>query len=668
MTHPSYVSQHLREIPADGHLGRLTLAPGGRVSGHVFLSPENAPFPQAEVWASKAGDKGQGGYIRGNARTGADGIYLIDGLEPGEYAITLGAHWHRPRGRAAVAIEHIIVRAGETTADTDLRAVEGRTINVEVVDAITGQARIGAQVVCFGPSEPHTGLNSRVGVQGDGRAKFVVAPGTYECRVVSLTGNEPNGRTVDVSADPAVPVPTVRLSAGTDTRVHGVVRTKDGSPVPEGTEIDLVWLPGERTRDSHSIRTSDRSGNGLRYVYDGLADGSHVTVVVDAPGCKTWRSEVLTVGANLPELLATLEPAAVAPLRGSVIDPAGNPAVGAVVRATWNWKKASNIPCRSAPTGADMRTDAQGRFETRRLRVGDTFSLWAHDEHDAQGNLLRTYTETPDSRRQVTGPPLTIRDADGLDAPTLRLEPLAPIIHSKHSGSLDDPYNAEDRQQQLKTLTALDRVDDPRAAPMLHIVFMSLNEHAPGQPPDAAEQAVLARFWMPTTGCARAGDESVPNGERPGDLGKAEGRFTTARHAAGRRALVGGASASLGRRRTPRLDRRPPARSGHARNPTPGLVLPAAAVRAAPIRAAVRGPVDGRRRGGARQRARAIDGVDGRRRFRLRPGAWDERAGGGACPLARLAGKIRRHTARAIPAAPRTADPLHGVARLDPRR
>lgn len=494
VTHPSYVSQHLREIPADGHLGRLTLAPGGRVSGHVFLSPENAPFPQAEVWASKAGDKGQSGYIRGNARTGADGSYLIDGLEPGEYAITLGAHWHRPRGRAAVAIEHIIVRAGETTADTDLRAVEGRTINVEVVDAITGQARIGAQVVCFGPSEPHTGLNSRVGVQGDGRAKFVVAPGTYECRVVSLTGNEPNGRTVDVSADPAVPVPTVRLSAGTDTRVHGVVRMKDGSPVPEGTEIDLVWLPGERTRDSHSIRTSDRSGNGLRYVYDSLADGSHVTVVVDAPGCKTWRSEVLTVGANLPELTAVLEPSAVAPLRGSVIDPAGNPAVGAVVRATLELEEGEQHSLSLGSDGADLRTDAQGRFETRRLRVGDTFSLWAHDEHDAQGNLLRTYTETPDSRRQVTGPALTIRDADGLDAPTLRLEPLAPIIHSKHSGSLDDPYNAEDRQQQLKNLAALDRVDDPRAAPMLHIVFMSLNEHAPGQPPDTAEQAVLARF------------------------------------------------------------------------------------------------------------------------------------------------------------------------------
>ena len=126
---------------ADDHVGASLLRPAapwaaesGSVSGVVSVDGE--PVPYAHVWAFPSGSAPLRDRV--GTFTDADGIFVLEGLEPGEYALwaqPIGDHNANPdlmrEGTIWELTDTVVgrltrVRAGETTANVDISLRRGR--------------------------------------------------------------------------------------------------------------------------------------------------------------------------------------------------------------------------------------------------------------------------------------------------------------------------------------------------------------------------------------------------------------------------------------------------------------------------------------------------------------------------------------------------------------
>jgi beta-lactamase regulating signal transducer with metallopeptidase domain/protocatechuate 3,4-dioxygenase beta subunit len=232
---------------------------------------------------------------------------------------------------------------------------------------------------------------------------------------------EPPANKNSSPAQARLPVLPIQLRVSVDSQIRGVVRLKSGQPVPGGTEVELARPPGSSAVPGYTFRKEYR-GNDLAYTFDGVSPSTHVSVTVDAPGCRIWQSAEIAVGAGQPEVTAVLEPATTGPVRGQVIDASGQPVAGAIVRALISTPPGRHGSLPLGEDGAQLRTDARGHFQTNRLRVGDTFILWAHDARD--GSNSPPDLTRDEVKRQASSGALTLASAGGLDVPALTLQPV----------------------------------------------------------------------------------------------------------------------------------------------------------------------------------------------------------------------------------------------------
>ncbi len=358
VTAPDFGVQQL-PLPRPGADGVnvLTLVATGRVEGRVTAGDVRAVRGLTLYLATRgdpSDDAGAGG--RAEVTTDNGGRFAVPALAEGTLALTFRPHPELPfRGRFE---GHPEVEAGRVTA---------------VKVALKPAVRVTGEVREQGTEKPMAGVEveiewnaeaPRVRTDAQGRYAGYVLPGTVTAWV------------------PAPPVPYFSPGRFLDTEpipegvheftlkkqllvrgaaVRGRVVDESGRPLP-GAEVTAKWsLPAGGTWVVSA--RADRDGN---FALDGIDPKTEVRLTAAFRGTHTPRAEPATTGGKAVVLKLTAGGSVA--LAGRVVDPAGRPVAGAVVRLRSRGRDAegfqSDLKVVSVEGRDDQRAGAEGRFRT----------------------------------------------------------------------------------------------------------------------------------------------------------------------------------------------------------------------------------------------------------------------------------------------------------------
>jgi protocatechuate 3,4-dioxygenase beta subunit len=279
-------------------LGAIELVEAGGIEGRVLDGRTGQPLANMSVGCQAlATDYSTGS---GQATSGADGRYQIEGLSPGVYNVFFQA----PANFAgtAAANDGVIAEPGKVTT-ADLVVVDGRRLWGRVVDATSGKPMPGVQIGYYGPAAPRSGARC-LGRTTDAKGEFSfrVPPGrSYVYIMDGIHSGPGTDANVVVPENQDVGPAVLRVSAkdriATDftlverpvTRVVGLVMDSSGSV--SGVVVDPAGKPIAGARIFH---TGDPPGkfvtskeNGA-FVFSGMASGSSFTLVACKQGYHAW--------------------------------------------------------------------------------------------------------------------------------------------------------------------------------------------------------------------------------------------------------------------------------------------------------------------------------------------------------------------------------------------
>lgn len=282
-------TEHTVKLTKAGSLaGRVMLPDGTPASGVVIRLLEHTPYTTAY------GDE---------ARTQADGRFLLEQIPPSSYHITLevvpplNAEWIGSKQ------EHISIREGENTAMDDLKLTPAATVTAEVLNADTG-AEVEEPIIFRLAAGTH---ELRYRMQRYPPKGFHVEE--YNATVTVQTGEK---KTVQFKLRPVKP----------EDMVTGIVRGPDGKPAGKvsvmlTTENSWVWPEPTMTAADGSFQL--------------LYPSEAKSVAVIAWDGAASMSEITPAQAGKP-VSVSLKRDGFARVEGSVIDAEGKPIKGAKVR------------------------------------------------------------------------------------------------------------------------------------------------------------------------------------------------------------------------------------------------------------------------------------------------------------------------------------------------
>lgn len=177
-------------VKAAGISGRVTNAEGRPVSGAIV---------SAKTAGTQAGGDGHG---RGGMQdqTEADGTFLIEGLDPGTYGLTVAAPGYRN-----AEVPTVTVANESDVATADVRLEPGRTVRGRVLDA-NGNGIAGAMVMTAASGSVPAGRDS-LPATSDVNGTFVVtAPADGPIDITAVASGFPPARAVSVQPQDGVDV------------------------------------------------------------------------------------------------------------------------------------------------------------------------------------------------------------------------------------------------------------------------------------------------------------------------------------------------------------------------------------------------------------------------------------------------------------------------------
>jgi beta-lactamase regulating signal transducer with metallopeptidase domain/protocatechuate 3,4-dioxygenase beta subunit len=387
--HADWMALRIRWQPGQDDLGRIQLAPAGRIEGRVVDALTGRPLADVSVGAQAYNpDAETGGW--GDATTDAKGEFVIGGLRPGPYNALFEGRPGDPK-LTAPATEAVNVQVGKP-AHVEFRASRGRLLTGKVLDVQTGKPMERCYVGYYGSARPRSGaacLMVQTDIQGNFR--FYVPAGVSYLYVADGRRMQiaDSHRTIEVPADrdldPVVlkagPINTnaargmarkTTLTAeqvkkqreDTSYRLQGVFRSSDGRPVTK-VELRLVY-EGNR----HSSMSMASAGATIDVPqFAEYEDGRKAFLLVEAEGFAPTRSPEFTIARTMPPLTIDLKPPIYVPVRGRVLDQQSHPVAGARVRVG----RVIYFQEEEFPWGLETKTNDAGRFELKHLRVGDRF-------------------------------------------------------------------------------------------------------------------------------------------------------------------------------------------------------------------------------------------------------------------------------------------------------
>ena len=442
VVHPAYRPAH---VPADPKalvgdtltVGDVPLARGGSVRATV-LDRDSAPVAGAWVVVqprNMAWERFSPGEIR-SARTGSDGVAVVEGLRDTEYAV--GAFTD-----AVPPVEHEFVAATGVVTEATLRLVPGAPLRVTALDRVSGAPLALARVdlehpikagvaVQMGAPPLATALTDSTGVAvfpalevrdyvvtvvpPEHRDDHVHNPGAFSVRVVTQPGKD-----VEVRLDPPVACALTVVDAVTEAPVAGLTY-----------RAVAEWMEYDRTGGSPVDVAGTVEGASDPVVVAGLRAGPW-RFILFAPGYHPHRTDVVRVAPDAPPTRIALRPAAASATGRVVARRDGSPVAGAQL-SSYEWVSAIGGGQRATAT-----SDAAGRFRLTPL-LGEGTPLRVEVKAPGYVPLVREAAE--DARQEDLGDIALVRAAtvrgvlvDAVGHPRtdieVRLQPIEPRVREK---------------------------------------------------------------------------------------------------------------------------------------------------------------------------------------------------------------------------------------------
>lgn len=235
--HPDWADERIR-VTTENDLGQTRLLRAATVSGRVIDSRTGTPLSAVSVEAIAT----RTDFLQSSgadAKTDAQGNYVISGLRHGEYTIqVLQEH---DSVLAAPAYGTVTLKSGELFV-ADFPLTVGKRLTGRVLDSTSGEPIPNCKVTCTGPSAPARALNTETNERGE--FEFRVSPGinTVDAREGRIFGAD-SERKVNVSVD-GDPEPVVLKVGPTTPAVPGQkIKIFIGLPLDRKVTVDFQKKP-----------------------------------------------------------------------------------------------------------------------------------------------------------------------------------------------------------------------------------------------------------------------------------------------------------------------------------------------------------------------------------------------------------------------------------------
>ncbi len=217
---------------------------------------------------------------------------------------------------------------------------------------------------------------------------------------------------------------TLALPRG--TTIGGIIRDEQGRPIAGARVLPRLVGPGPGRPASYASMGDEIAGALTdaegRWRSDALpataGPDNQVSLEVSHSDCFAAKWTLTAAEARKGSSVQVLRPGRW--FSGTVISPTGRPVAGASIVAT-----SQGIPVSSVR----LRTDAQGRFRTRRFVPPDRPEVILTVQADGLASAMRRITVTPDALPQVARMDLRKPFSVAVDTPSLviRMEPRKPL-------------------------------------------------------------------------------------------------------------------------------------------------------------------------------------------------------------------------------------------------
>ncbi len=275
-SHPDWVESRIRVTKENDQVGDTKLVRAAKVAGRVIDSRTGKTLAGVTIaaHATKTEILESGGD---EAKTDADGKFLIQGLRSGEYTIQLVKSPFRTL--TAPALTGAVLKPGETFK-ADFALNFGKRLTGRVLDMDTGEPIPDCKVNCTSPAQPNGGLSMETNAQGE--FEFIIPPG--QSRLSSTEGrrfgNE-STREVDVLAD-GDPEPVVLKVGPKIEPIPGDFKIFIGPPLDRKVSLHFQRTPLVEVLEHACQATAvklELDGEGLKSV--GYTKNMAVTIDAD---------------------------------------------------------------------------------------------------------------------------------------------------------------------------------------------------------------------------------------------------------------------------------------------------------------------------------------------------------------------------------------------------
>jgi protocatechuate 3,4-dioxygenase beta subunit len=209
-------------VKAAGIAGRVTNAEGRAVSGAVVSV------------RSTGAQGGNDGHGRGGMQdqTESDGTFLVEGLDPGSYSLTVAASGYRN-----AEVPPVTIANDSDVPSVDVHLEPGRTVRGRVLDA-NGNGIAGAMVFTAASGASPSARDAMPATSDVNGTFLITAPADGPIDLTAIAAGFPAARAVSVQPQEGV---DVVLRAPHPGRIR--VKVVDRSGVVEGAKVDCKAVP-----------------------------------------------------------------------------------------------------------------------------------------------------------------------------------------------------------------------------------------------------------------------------------------------------------------------------------------------------------------------------------------------------------------------------------------
>lgn len=393
----------------------LTLEPGGRITGKVTDRATGKPVPGMYVYAGEIDPDASVVFLHHDsdapkAETGADGIYIIQGLSDGEYRVTprtgRSHHVSMPFSRG----KKVFLEKGSFVTEVDFQVDRGGTIHVTVIDP-DDKALAGAFCQVLPKDIMSLNAQDRLEVamgrhngpvtDADGCLEMRGLPLGEAYRVMARKEGFAAGRSDDVELTVEKPDAQVALTLILGWSISGRVVYSDGEPAPEERVYlmpDIAEMVQGLVLDNSDTRTDASGAFRFEHLDRGrfnltAGEGSPQAALFGGEGAVSVELDGSDDVTGVELTIQREEESPEASISGRVVDNWGQPVKGVTVNAH---EMGGAMMAMGMRSNRRADTDGDGQFRITGVKPDGIYMIDTMKSGYTKGEARRVHGGTQD--------------------------------------------------------------------------------------------------------------------------------------------------------------------------------------------------------------------------------------------------------------------------------